>query len=98
VKQGGIAAQQADTAAELIAREAGAPVVPKPFRPVMRGVLLTGGLPRYMRTVLGEDRDELSTIATHAFWWPPSKIAGRFLAPYLATTDPVQPDQPLRAS
>src|SRR5207247_1979781 len=36
VKQGGIAAQQADAAAETIAAAAGAPVEPQPFRPVLR--------------------------------------------------------------
>jgi sulfide:quinone oxidoreductase len=89
VKQGGVAAQQADAAAEMIAREVGAPVIPKPFRPIMRGVLLTGELPRYMRTVPGEEKDQLSAVATHAFWWPPSKIAGRYLAPYLSTMQPI---------
>jgi sulfide:quinone oxidoreductase len=85
LKQGGVAAQQADAAAEMIAREVGAPVIPKPFRPVLRAVLLTGELPRYMRTVIGDEQDELSAVASHAFWWPPSKIAGRYLAPYLTT-------------
>jgi sulfide:quinone oxidoreductase len=89
VKQGGVAAQQADAAAEMIARDVGAPVIPKPFRPIMRGVLLTGELPRYMRTVLGEGKEELSAVATHAFWWPPSKIAGKYLAPYLSTMQPI---------
>jgi len=41
VKQGGIAAQQADAAAELIAANAGADLTPQPFRPVLRGLLLT---------------------------------------------------------
>jgi sulfide:quinone oxidoreductase len=45
VKQGGIAAQQAEAAAQAIAALAGARVVPQPFRPVLRGVLLTGGAP-----------------------------------------------------
>jgi sulfide:quinone oxidoreductase len=89
VKQGGVAAQQADAAAEMIAREAGAPVLPRPFRPVMRGVLHTGDLPRYMRTVHAEGSDEHSAVATHAFWWPPGKIAGRYLAPYLSGVQPM---------
>ena len=33
IKQGGIAAQQADAAADSIAARAGAPVDPQPFRP-----------------------------------------------------------------
>ena len=43
VKHGGIAAQQADTAAQAIAALSGADIDPKPFDPVIRGILLTGG-------------------------------------------------------
>jgi sulfide:quinone oxidoreductase len=81
IKQGGLAAQQADSAASAIAALAGAPVDPQPFRPVLRGALLTAGGPRYLRAV--PDRGE-STVARAALWWPPSKVAGRLLAPYLA--------------
>src|SRR5918994_1609322 len=49
VKQGGIASQQADTVAECIAAEAGAPVTPRPFEPVLRGLVLTGSVPLYAR-------------------------------------------------
>ena len=42
IKQGGIATQQADAAAEHIASRVGAPVDPQPFHPVLRGKLLTG--------------------------------------------------------
>ena len=49
LKQGGIATQQADTAAAEIAAQAGAPVEPEPFKPVLRGLLLTGMVPRYLR-------------------------------------------------
>ena len=48
VKQGGIATQQADAAAEAIAADAGLDVAPEPFRPVLRGILLTGAGPRYL--------------------------------------------------
>ena len=41
VKQGGIACQQADAAAADIAARAGADVEPEPFKPVLRGLLLT---------------------------------------------------------
>src|SRR5439155_6945754 len=40
VKQGGIATQQADAVAEVIAKRAGARVDPRPVRPVPRGQLL----------------------------------------------------------
>ena len=58
IKQGGVATQQADAAAEAIAARLGAPVEPQPFRPVLRGLLLTGGEPRYMRAEVsgGADR------------------------------------------
>lgn len=81
VKQGGIAAQQADAAAETIAAEAGAPVEPKPFRPVLRGLLLTGVFPRYLRAEVGKAS---SAVDAEALWWPPAKIVGRYLAPFLA--------------
>lgn len=83
VKQGGIATQEADAVAEAIAERAGAPVEPEPFRPVLRGMLLTGEVPRYMRAEIAGGRGEEWGVAEHALWWPPSKIAGRFLSPYL---------------
>jgi sulfide:quinone oxidoreductase len=84
IKQGGLATQQADAAAEAIAARLGAPIDPAPFRPVMRGLLLTGGVPRYLRAEVGGAPDRPPLASTHALWWPPSKIAGRWLAPYLA--------------
>jgi sulfide:quinone oxidoreductase len=81
VKQGGIATQQADAVAEAIAARVGAPVEPAPFRPVLRGLLLTGLFPRYLRAEPGTG---VSTIDTEALWWPPAKIVGRYLAPFLA--------------
>lgn len=84
VKQGGLAAQQADAAAETIAAWAGAPVDPRPFDPVLRGLLLTGSMPMYLRAELGGGHGETSTAGSEALWWPPAKIAARHLAPYLA--------------
>jgi sulfide:quinone oxidoreductase len=84
IKQGGVAAQQADVAAEAIAARAGAAVEPTEFRPVLRGMLLTGSTPRYIRAEVGGGRGEDWDVSEHALWWPPSKIAGRWLAPYLA--------------
>jgi sulfide:quinone oxidoreductase len=84
IKQGGVATQQADAAAEAIAARAGAAVDPQPFRPVLRGLLLTGSTPRYMRAEVSGGRGEDWRVSDHALWWPPSKIAGKRLAPYLA--------------
>jgi len=49
VKQGGLAAQQADVVAEAIAASVGADIAPQQFRPVLRGLLLTGPA-RYLRS------------------------------------------------
>ncbi len=81
LKQGGIATQQADAAAASIAALAGAPVRPRPFRPVLRGLLLTGLSPRFMSASLLDDSSE---VDTEPLWWPPAKIVGRYLAPFLA--------------
>ena len=83
VKQGGLAAQQADAAAEEIACLAGADVAAEPFRPVLRGLILTGGTPLYARAELSRAGLPAS-VATDALWWPPAKIVGRYLAPFLA--------------
>jgi sulfide:quinone oxidoreductase len=85
LKQGGVATQQADAAAEAIAARLGAAVEPRMFRPVLRGLLLTGGTPRFMRAEVSGGEDQPPATSTHALWWPPSKIAGRWLAPYLAS-------------
>lgn len=103
LKQGGLAAQQADAVAETIASSAGAAVAPQPFAPVLRGLLMTGGAPLYLRcepqrlareaTVAIEATRPRhngggSAAAGQALWWPPAKVAGRYLAPYLATARP----------
>ena len=82
VKQGGLAAQQADAAAEAIAAAAGAELDPKPFRPVLRGLLLTGEGPRFLRRDIGSGTP--GTVAVEPLWWPPAKLVGKHLAPFLA--------------
>jgi len=86
VKFGGLAAEQADAAAADIAALAGATVERKPFRPVLRGRLLTARGPRYLRYDAGGGAGE-GEATTHTLWWPPGKISGRYLAPWLATRD-----------
>ena len=85
VKQGGLAAQQADAVAEAIAATTGAPIDPQPFRPVLRGTLLTGGPARYLRADISGCAGDDSTVSGEALWWPPNKLAGRYLAPYLSS-------------
>jgi sulfide:quinone oxidoreductase len=86
IKHGGLATQQADAVAETIAEAVGAPIVAEPFRPVLRGMLLTGGDDRFMRNAIAGGEGE-AKVANHALWWPPSKIAGRYLAPFLFGRD-----------
>lgn len=81
VKQGGIAAQQAEAAAESIAAAWGIAIEPRPFRPVLRGLLLTGDGPRYLH---GELTGGAGVASAEPLWWPPAKIVGRYLAPFLA--------------
>jgi sulfide:quinone oxidoreductase len=83
IKQGGLAAQQADVVAESIAANAGADVTPRQFEPVLRGLVLSSS-PLFLRAELGEGRGDVSTAATDALWWPAAKIASRYLSPYLA--------------
>ena len=85
IKQGGLAAQQADAAAEDIAARAGVDIEPTPFKPVLRGVVLTGRGKRWIRTEL--DAADQGEAERHALWWPPTKVAGRYLSPYLATLE-----------
>jgi sulfide:quinone oxidoreductase len=83
IKQGGIATQQADTAAEHIAARVGAALDPNPFRPVLRGQLLTGEDSLNLRhEVAGGDGE--GAASADSLWWPPHKISGRYLAPWLA--------------
>jgi sulfide:quinone oxidoreductase len=84
IKQGGLACQQADAAAEHIAARAGAELEPTPFSPVLRGMLLTERWSRFLRRDVAADD---SAVAGRALWWPPAKIAGRELAGYLHSLD-----------
>lgn len=96
LKQGGLAAQQADAVAEAIAADAGVAIDPKPFVPIIRGMLLIGGQPLYLRAELGaregtaERLPLRSDASPRALWWPPAKVAARYLGPYLATARPPQ--------
>jgi len=101
VKQGGIATQQADAAAQAIALAAGADVVPQPFRPVLRGMLFTGSEPQFMRRDLAHP-DEEPVVGLEELWWPPAKIAGHYLGPLILSLDdggviaaePAEPAEP----
>ena len=84
IKQGGLATQQADVVARSLAAWAGVDLVPEPFQPVLRGQLLTGGATRYLSADLTGGHGDTSKVKYQPLWWPPSKIAGTHLAPFLA--------------
>jgi sulfide:quinone oxidoreductase len=88
VKHGGVSAQMADTAARSIGAIAGAAIEPRRFEPVLEGVLLTGGTPRYLRGRATSDgaRSELLKLPYGA---QIPKIAATYLAPHLAALTPV---------
>jgi len=86
IKQGGLATQQADAVAQAIAAEVGAAVEAEPFRPVLRGLLLTGGDDRFLRNAVAGGGGE-GEVAAHTLWWPPTKIAGRYISGYLFGVD-----------
>jgi sulfide:quinone oxidoreductase len=87
LKHGGIAAQQADVASESIAALAGAPVTPSPFHPVIHGILLTHEKPRYLTARITGGHGFSSQVTDTPTWSPPTKIAARYLAPYLDEHD-----------
>jgi sulfide:quinone oxidoreductase len=83
IKHGGLATQQADAVAEELAARVGVPLDPAPFRPVLRGMLLTGDEPQFLEAGVGIARSD-PTGGRSPLWWPPAKVAGRHVAPFLA--------------
>ncbi len=98
IKQGGLGTQQADAAAAHIAERLGAAVTVEPFRPVLRGKLITGDESLHLRAdVAGGGGAEEASL--DCLWWPPHKISGRYLAPFLSHgevhAEPEPPRRPL---
>jgi sulfide:quinone oxidoreductase len=85
LKQGGLAAQQADAVAEDIAASVGVDVEPRPFSPILRSVLLTGAEPHYLRADLSGSAGDDSSFSPQPSWFPATKLAARYLTPYLST-------------
>jgi sulfide:quinone oxidoreductase len=83
LKQGGLAAQQADVAASAIAAAAGVPIALEPYRPVLHAMLLTGEGHQYLHYPPAERTGLDGPRVTPA--WLPHKIAAAHLGPYLAT-------------
>jgi sulfide:quinone oxidoreductase len=87
IKQGGIACQQADAVAEVLAAAAGADLRPSPFRPVLRGRLLAGRGAAYLEHSLHGGAGDTPPREMR-LWSVAHKIDGRYLSPWLATLEP----------
>ena len=89
IKQGGLAAQQADVAAGAIAARLGADVVSEPLRPVLRGQLLDPRGKRFLDATRGD-------MPATPLWWPPTKVVAPHLDRYLFPGPP--PSTPAAAA
>jgi len=97
IKQGGLATQEADAAAEHIAARAGATLDPRPFHPVLHGRLLTGDESLSLRADVAGGAGE-GTASLDYLWWPPHKVSGRYLPAWLAGEEPRADPEPPRHS
>lgn len=87
VKFGGIAAQQADTAAQAIAAMADVSVEPRPFAPVLQAVLLGAGRPLYLSAHVTGGHGSSSRASEVPPWTASGKIVARHLAAFLDAHD-----------
>jgi sulfide:quinone oxidoreductase len=87
IKHGGLGSQQADAAAEEIAARAGAEIEPAPFHPVIRGRLITGDESLNLEADVGGGGG-VGVSSLDYLWWPPRKIAGRYLSARLEGRSP----------
>ncbi len=91
IKQGGIATQLADAAAEHIVAELCGGPEPRPFRPVLRAQLITGPDTLHLLRDLGDPADR-GRASSDPLWSDSQKIAGRHLSAWLAAeTDHTSP-------
>ena len=84
IKQGGIATQQADTAASVIAASIDSAIPTEPFRPALRATMLTGSKAWSLNASV-EDPEGTSASGIPQLFWPTGKIAGRRLVPFLGS-------------
>lgn len=84
VKQGALATQQADTVAEAVAAAAGGAADPRPFDPVLRGVLWTGRQPRYLYGRPTGGHGETSSFSERPEGpLREGKLTARYLTPFI---------------
>jgi sulfide:quinone oxidoreductase len=87
VKQGGLACQQADAVAEVLAAAAGADIHPTPFHPVLRGRLMTSRGATYLEHALHGGAGDTPPRDMRQ-WSAAHKIDGKYLSPWLAALEP----------
>jgi len=85
LKHSTLASSQATAAAEAIAAAAGADIDPRPWSATLYGIVT---LPPHFPAARGSPWLRKGEPVTHCLWWPPGHVAGRHLAPYLASSDP----------
>ena len=97
IKQGGLSAQQADSAASAIAADLTGSGAPEPLSRILRGRVLDGseGVTYLRRDLRSRER---SVVADVPLWWPAAKIFGKHLAPFLAHMARLEEDLPAQAS
>jgi sulfide:quinone oxidoreductase len=87
VKQGGLATQQADMIAAVIARRAGASPPTPPLTPVLRAQLFGAPEPIFLEATLderGQPIEGRSHLLSEAPWWPRGTLFGRHLTAWMA--------------
>jgi sulfide:quinone oxidoreductase len=82
IKQGGLAAQQAEVAAHAIAARAGAEVEVPAYRPLLRAALITGETPQYMQAPVGEPGAGTASAGPSS-WSTRTKLSAVRLGPHL---------------
>lgn len=86
VKNGSLAAQQADTAAAGIAHLAGAGPAPAALRPLLRGTLITGDKPLYLEAFLIAGTGWRAQIHDQPPWRSEQLVVAEELAAYIANS------------
>jgi sulfide:quinone oxidoreductase len=85
LKHSTLASAQGTAAAEMIAADAGADITPEPWSRTLYGIVT---VPPHFPGAPGSPWLPDGEPVTHCLWWPPGHVAGRHLAPYLASLDP----------
>jgi sulfide:quinone oxidoreductase len=93
VKHGGLAAEQADVAAQTIAALAGAPVTPQPLRPSLHVMLLGGAKPLYIRSLMLGEHGTDAEVSTEPLWETGRKLDSECLGPCLEKLEQRSLDQ-----